>query len=425
LPTKRSNYGFSTRAIHYGYEPSDFHGALSPPVYLTATYAQESAEAARRRFGGESDGGHTYGRVGNPTTEILESRLASLEEGEAALATASGMGAISACLWSLVEPGSEIVTDLTLYGCTFAFFTQGLARFGVTIKHVDLTDLGAVSRAVSSNTTVVFFETPANPNMRLIDIHAVSAIAKRSGALVVVDNTYATPVLQRPLTLGADLVVHSATKYLGGHGDLLAGAIVGSAELIQKIRFFGLKDLTGAVISPMAAFLILRGLRTLELRMERHCRNAKAVVGLLAAESAVKSVYFPGLPSHPQYGLALRQMSDYGGIVAFELKGGMQAGLRFMDNVELCARAVSLGDTETLVQHPASMTHAAYPPESLERHAISDGLIRISVGLETVDDLLTDISQALRKAEKGWEREGERGRVANAERAAAFGGSGT
>lgn len=397
--TAASTQGFATRAIHHGHDPQAHQGALVPPVYLTSTFAFPDAAAGGRRFMGE-ERGYIYTRLGNPTLSLLEERLASLEGGAAALVTASGMGAITAAIWSLLEPGDEILVDHTLYGCTFAFFQHGLARFGVEVRHVDMTEPGNVTAAIGPRTRLVYFETPANPNMRLVDIAAVAAIARAHGALVMVDNTYATPVLQRPLALGADLVVHSATKYLGGHGDLMAGAVVGSAGHIQRIRMVGLKDMTGAVLSPFDAFLVLRGLKTLELRVERHCASALEIARQLEAHPAVAAVHYPGLPSFPQHALARRQMVGFGGMIAFELVGGMAAGFAFMDALRLVTRAVSLGDAETLVQHPASMTHSTYSAEERARFGITDGLIRLSVGLETLADLRQDIGRALDAAYK-------------------------
>ena len=386
--------GFATRAIHHGYDPLDHEGALNPPVYLNSTYAFPDIAEGQRRFRGESPG-YIYSRVGNPTVSVLEARLASLEGGAAALATASGMGAITSTLWTLLQAGDAIVADQTLYGCTFAYLEHGLARLGIAVRFADLTRPEELAAALDAHTRVVFFESPANPNMRLVDIAAVSAIARGHGALTIVDNTYCTPYLQRPLELGADLVVHSATKYLGGHGDLLAGAVVGGAELIQQIRFFGVKEMTGACISALDAYLVLRGLKTLELRMERHCDSAQTLAELLADHPAVAQIWYPGLPSFPQGDLARRQMRRPGGMIALELRGGYAAGVRFMDALRLVTRAVSLGDCETLAQHPASMTHVTYAPEERARHGISEGLVRLSVGLETCADLATDLRQAL------------------------------
>jgi len=336
-----------------------------------------------------------YSRVGNPTTELLEQRLAELKVGEAALVTAAGMGATTSLLWTLLKPGDEVIADKTLYGCTFGFLNHGLARFGVKITHLDLTVPENLEAAIGPATRVVYFETPANPNMRLVDIAAIAAIAHRHGAVVVVDNTYCTPYLQRPIELGADYVVHSATKYLGGHGDLIAGAIVGPREPLTEVRFHGIKDMTGAVLSSQDAFLILRGLKTLALRMDRHCDNAGAIAEFLAGHDKVAVCHYPGMPSFPQYELARRQMARPGGMVAFELKGGIEAGRRFMNALRLVTRAVSLGDAESLAQHPASMTHSFYTPEEHAAHLISEGLVRISAGLEDAADLLEDVRQAL------------------------------
>jgi methionine-gamma-lyase len=390
---------FATRAIHTGYNPADNEGALTPPIHMTSTFAFDTVEQGAARFAGE-EAGHIYSRISNPTQSLLEERLASLEGGEAALATASGMGAITAALWTLLAPGDELIVDKTLYGCTFAYFQHGLVKFGIKVRFVDCTDPQKLSAALSEKTRVVYFETPVNPNLRIIDIAAVAKIAHdfREDITVMVDNTYCTPALQRPLELGADLVVHSATKYLGGHGDLVAGAIVGSDEAIREIRLYGLKDMTGCVIAPMNAFLIMRGLKTLELRMERHSDNASGLAKYLQEHPAVAEVFYPGLETNPYHQVARRQMSRPGGMVAFELKGGFDAGRRFMNSLELVQRAVSLGDAETLCQHPASMTHSTYSPEERARHGISEGLVRISVGLESIADIQADIEQALESA---------------------------
>jgi methionine-gamma-lyase len=393
--------GFATLAIHHGYDPMEERGALTPPVYMTSTFAFPTTAEGGDRFAGTA-GGYVYTRLGNPTQALLEERLAVLEGAEAALATASGMGAISAALWTLLSPGDEVIVDRTLYGCTFSLLRDGLARFGITVTHVDLTDVRNLEAAVGPKTRVVYFETPANPNMRLVDIRASADVAHAHGITVIVDNTYCSPWLQQPLALGADLVVHSATKYLGGHGDVIAGALAGAAELVGRIRMQGLKDMTGAVISPLDAFLVLRGLKTLELRMERHCANAGALARLLEGHPAVDRVYYPGLASFPQHELAQRQMRGFGGMLAFELKGGYAAGCRFMDALGLVTRAVSLGDAETLVQHPASMTHSTYTPEERARYGISDGLVRLSAGLETIADLEADIGQALDEASRAF-----------------------
>jgi methionine-gamma-lyase len=394
-PVRRnSTTGFSTRAIHLGYDPSEAKGALTPPVYLTSTYAFESVEHGEELFSGRRDG-YIYGRTRNPTQTILEQRIASLEGGEAAVAVASGMGAISATLWTLVASGGHVVTDRVLYGNTFALFTKGLPRFGVKVTIADFTQPQTVEDAVTSDTRLVFFETPANPNLRVIDIAAIAAITRKVNALTIVDNTFATSALQRPLEHGADLVVHSATKYLGGHGDLIAGIVTGRSALVSQIRLHGLRYLTGATLSPWSAFLILRGLKTLALRMAQHSRSALAVAELLSTHRAVAAVHYPGLPDFPQAAAVKRQMSSGGGLVSFELEGGIAQGRALMNALKLAHRAVSLGDAETLVQHPASMTHATYSAAERAEHGISDGLIRMSVGLEDTDDILDDLDCAL------------------------------
>ena len=387
--------GFATTAIHHGYRPEDHHGALVPPIYLTSTFTFPSAEQGGRCFAGEAEG-YIYTRIANPTLALLESRMAALEGGAAAVAFGSGMGAITATLWTLLRPGDEILVDKTVYGCTYAFLHHGIGEFGVRVTHVDMTDAAAVEAAMASRPKVVYFETPANPNMRLVDIQAVAAAAHRAGALVVVDNTYCTPYLQQPLALGADVVVHSATKYISGHGDVTAGvAVAADAELGDRIRLQGLKDMTGAVLSPQDAALLLRGLKTLALRMDRHCDNALAVARLLQAHPAVAKVSYPGLAEDPQYALAQRQMRKPGGMIAFELHGGIAAGRAFIDALQMAACAVSLGDAESLAQHPASMTHSTYTEDQRAAAGISEGLVRLSAGLEDTDDLLADVHRAL------------------------------
>ncbi|WP_460423435.1 methionine gamma-lyase [Pseudomonas sp. ZL2] len=387
--------GFATRAIHHGYNPLDHNGALVPPIYQTATFAFPTVEYGAACFAGE-EAGHFYSRISNPTLALLEQRMASLEGGEAGLALASGMGAITATLWTLLRPGDEVLVGRTLYGCTFAFLHHGIGEFGVKVRHVDMSDLQAVAAAISDRTRVIYFETPANPNMHMTDIAAVAKLARQHDISVVVDNTYCTPYLQRPLELGADLVVHSATKYLSGHGDITAGLVVGRKALVDRIRLEGLKDMTGAVLSPHDAALLMRGMKTLTLRMERHCSNAQTIAEYLEQQPEVELISYPGLPGFAQYELAQRQMRLPGGMIAFELKGGVTAGRRFMNALQLFSRAVSLGDAESLAQHPASMTHSSYTPEELAQYGISEGLVRLSVGLEDIDDLLADIQQALK-----------------------------
>tara|TARA_B100000809_G_scaffold226713_1_gene238545 strand:- start:3235 stop:4428 length:1194 start_codon:yes stop_codon:yes gene_type:complete len=393
---RNKKLAFSTRAVHSGYQSSENQGSLNPPIYMTSTFCFDTVEQGAARFSGE-ESGHFYSRISNPTQAVLETRLADLEDGEAALATASGMGAISATFWTIVSPGDHVLVDKTVYGCTFSFMEHGLKKFGIEVTYVDFTKHDEINAALQSNTRVVYFESPVNPSMRILDIHQISILVKdySNDIQIVVDNTYCTPALQRPLTMGADIVVHSATKYLGGHGDLIAGAVVGRTNMIENIRLHGLKDMTGAVISPINVFLVLRGIKTLQLRMERHCQNAQIVAEMLEAHSAVESTYYPGLPSDSGHQLAKRQMDGFGGMIAFELKAGFRGAVKTLNALQLIKRAVSLGDAETLIQHPASMTHSTYSPEQQEMHGITQGLIRISVGLECVDDILADLNQAL------------------------------
>jgi len=390
------NTGFATRAIHYGYDPLEEQGALTPPMHVTSTFAFDSAEQGAARFAGE-EAGHFYSRISNPTVALLEQRMAALEGAEAALGLASGMGAITALMWSLLRPGDELIADKTLYGCTHAFFNHGLTEFGIQVRHVDLSDPANLEAAISEKTKMVYFETPANPTMSLVDIEAVTRIAKQHGARVAVDNTYATPVNTRPIEQGVDFVVHSATKYLGGHGDLVAGVLLGSEEDMFNIRLTGLKDFTGAVMSPFTAFLLMRGLKTLEIRMERQEKNAMAVARWLEAQPMVKRVHYPGLESFPQHELAKKQMAGFSAIMAFDIEGGLEAGRTLMNALTMIHRAVSLGDAESLIQHPASMTHSVLSPEERAHHGISDDLVRLSVGLETPEDIIADLEQAFDK----------------------------
>ncbi|WP_324827984.1 methionine gamma-lyase [Qipengyuania zhejiangensis] len=392
--TKPTLSGFTSRAIHHGYDPAENQGALTPPMHMASTFAFETAEQGGAIFAGEQQG-YFYSRISNPTLDLLELRIAALEGAEAGVATASGMGAITAVMWTLLKAGDEIITDKTLYGCTFAFFRHGLAKFGVKVTHVDLTQPAALEAAMNPQVKVVYFETPANPNMRLVDIAAIAEVAHAHGAQVVVDNTYATPALTRPVERGADIVVHSATKYLGGHGDLVGGLVAGTAETMQRVRLEGLKDMTGAVMSPFTATLIMRGLKTLALRMERHSATALRIARWLEAQPQVAAVHYPGLESFAQGGLARRQMALPGGMIAFDLAGGYDQGIRFMNRLQMVIRAVSLGDAETLVQHPASMTHSTYTPDERAAHGIGEGLLRLSIGLEDAEDILADLEQAL------------------------------
>jgi methionine-gamma-lyase len=394
---RNTKLGFATRAIHVGYDPTEAQGALTPPVHLTSTFAFESAEHAAEVFAGIREG-YAYGRTKNPTQTILEERIADLEGAEAALAVGSGMGAISALMWTLLNAGDHVIIDRVLYGNSFAFFTKGLTRFGVKVTVADFTRPQTVADAIGKDTRLLYFETPANPNLRVIDIAEIASLARTAEVLTVVDSTFATPALQRPIEHGADIVIHSATKYLGGHGDLIAGIVAGPTEIVKQVRVKGIRYLTGAALAPLSAFLILRGLKTLELRMAQHSRTALAVAKMLTKHPAVASVHYPGLADFPQAAIVKRQMSAGSGLVAFELKGGLSRGRAFINALGLAHCAVSLGDAETLVEHPASMTHSTYSAAERAEHGISDGLIRMSIGLENTEDILDDIAGALEQA---------------------------
>ena len=388
--------GLGTTAIHAG-TLKNLYGTLAMPIYQTSTFIFDSAEQGGRRFALE-EAGYIYTRLGNPTTTVLENKIAVLEEGEAGVAMSSGMGAISSTLWTVLKAGDHIVTDKTLYGCTFALMCHGLTRFGIEVTFVDTSNLDEVKNAMKKNTRVVYLETPANPNLKIVDLEALSKIAHTNpNTLVIVDNTFATPYMQKPLKLGADIVVHSVTKYINGHGDVIAGLVVTNKELADQIRFVGLKDMTGAVLGPQDAYYIIRGMKTFEIRMERHCANAKKVVEFLNKHPKIEKVYYPGLETHPGYEIAKKQMKDFGAMISFELKGGFEAGKTLLNNLKLCSLAVSLGDTETLIQHPASMTHSPYTKEEREAAGITDGLVRLSVGLENVEDIIADLEQGLEK----------------------------
>ena len=388
--------GLGTTAIHAG-TLKNLYGTLAMPIYQTSTFIFDSAEQGGRRFALE-EAGYIYTRLGNPTTTVLENKIAALEEGEAGIAMSSGMGAISSTLGTVLKAGDHVVTDKTLYGCTFALMNHGLTKFGVEVTFVDTSNLDEVKKAMKENTRVVYLETPANPNLKIVDLEGVCKVAHTNpNTLVIVDNTFATPYMQKPLKLGVDVVVHSATKYLNGHGDVIAGLVVTNKELADQIRFVGLKDMTGAVLGPQEAYYIIRGLKTFEIRMERHCKNARTIADFLNKHPKVEKVYYPGLESHPGYEIAKKQMKDFGAMISFELKGGFEAGKTLLNNLKLCSLAVSLGDTETLIQHPASMTHSPYTKEEREAAGITDGLVRLSVGLENVEDIIADLEQGLEK----------------------------
>ncbi|EYE89429.1 methionine gamma-lyase [Fervidicella metallireducens AeB] len=390
------NKGYNTKLVHAGQHPDPLTGALSTPIYQTSTFVFENVEQGAARFALE-EAGYIYTRLGNPTQAQLEEKMAILEGGEAALAVASGMTAIAAPIWTMCKAGDHIVASDTLYGCTFALLSHQMPKFGIEVTFVDAKNLENVKNAMKSNTKLVYIETPANPTLDLIDIEGIAKIAHDGGAQLMVDNTFMSPYGQRPLELGADIVIHSATKYINGHGDVIAGIVVGKQDFINEVRLVGIKDITGGCISPFNAWLILRGLKTLGIRMDRHCANAMKIAKYLEAHPMVEKVYYPGLESHPQHELAKKQMLNFGGMIAFEIKGGVEAGRQLMNSVELCTLAVSLGDAETLIQHPASMTHSPVPREERLAAGITDGLVRLSVGLEDAEDIIADLEQAIQK----------------------------
>ncbi len=386
--------GFQTRAIHGG-TVRDPLKSVSLPIYQTSTFRYDTmAEGAA--LGVDRGDGWYYTRWGNPTTRLFEERMALLEGGEDALATGSGMGAISTAVLTVAEPGSHVVAPRAVYQATFELFREILPRQGVEVTLIDSVDIAAYERAVRPTTKLLYIETPNNPLISVTDIAAVTALARRIGAATIVDNTFASPFNTMPITLGSDLVVHSATKYLGGHADVTAGVIVGRADLMTRARHT--MRILGPVLDPFAAWLLLRGLKTLGLRVERHNHNAQRLAEFLVAHRGVATVNYPGLPSHPGRAIAARQMHGGGGMLSFEARGGFQAAVRCVESLRTCLLAVSLGGVETLVTHPASTTSVGIPKEDRERAGITDGLIRVSVGLEDIEDLIADFDQALRAA---------------------------
>lgn len=391
-------YKFDTEVVHAGRIEDAQFGSLATPLYQTSTFVFDSAQQGGERFAGEADG-YIYTRLGNPTTRQLEQKLAVLEGTEDAAATASGMAAVSGAIMANVAAGDHIIASRALYGCSFALLNHMLPKYGVEVSFVDMTDPKALAEAVQPNTKVVFLESPINPNLEVIDLAMVGGFARRHGLIAICDNTFLTPALQRPVRFGFDIVVHSATKYLNGHGDVIAGIICGAKDMIQHIKMTALKDI-GGTMSPHDAWLILRGLKTLHLRMERHCSNAQKVAEFLHQHPSVSEVYYPGLPQHPGFSFIGSQMQAGGGVIAFELKGDIHAGQAMINATRLFKIAVSLGDAESLIQHPASMTHSPYSAEERRAAGISDTLIRLSVGLEHVDDIIADLAQALHQCQQ-------------------------
>lgn len=371
---------------------------LATPIFQTSTFEFDSTEQGAKRFSGEEQG-YIYTRLGNPNSNQIGEKLAALEGAELGMAMSSGIGAITTVLWTTLRAGDHLLADDALYGCTYSFFMHGLTRYGVEVTLADFSNIENVKRELKANTKAVYFESPTNPNLKLIDIEAVASIAHAHNPeiKVIVDNTFCTPFLQRPVELGADVVIHSATKYLNGHGDVIAGMAAGKADFITECTMFGLKDMTGAVIGPFEAYLISRGMKTLDIRMEKHCKNAMAIAKYLESNSKVKRVIYPGLESHPQHELAKKQMHGFGGMVSFELNASREDSAKFINSLDLCTLAVSLGDAETLIEHPATMTHSTYTPEALAEANISESLIRLSAGLEEAEDIIHDLEEGLKR----------------------------
>jgi len=386
---------FSTLCVHGSGGTDQATGAISTPIYQSSTFAFKNAKHGADIFAGEQEG-YVYSRIGNPTQTALENEVAFLEQGEASLAFGSGMAAISSVILSLCKAGNNVVSSNVLYGGTHNLFMITLPQYGINVKEIDGTIIENFEKNIDENTSCIYIETPANPTLTLIDIAECAKIAKKHKIPLVVDNTLPTPYQQLPLNLGANIVVHSATKYIGGHGDTVAGLVVGKKDYIDELRGEILRDF-GGIISPLNAWLLLRGLKTLALRMDKHEENAMEVAKYLNFHPKVKQVWYPGLTTHPQHELAKKQMTGFGGIVSFEIKGGRKAGEKLMNSVKLFTLAVSLGDVDSLIEHPASMTHSTYSPEDLEAVGISEGFVRLAVGIEDINDLKDDLSQALKK----------------------------
>jgi|TARA_B100001175_G_scaffold107523_1_gene91420 cystathionine beta-lyase len=376
---------FNTKTIHGGQSPDKAYGSVMPPIYQTSTYSQTTP-------GGHK--GYEYSRTHNPTRNALENSFASIENGNYGLAFGSGLAAIDAVI-KLLKPGDEVISTNDLYGGTYRLFTKVFENFNVKFHFVRMEDVNLIESHINNRTKLIWVETPTNPMLNIIDIKAISKISKQNNILFAVDNTFATPYLQRPLDLGADIVMHSATKYLGGHSDVVMGALVVNDETLAKQLYF-IQNASGAVCGPQDSFLVLRGIKTLHVRMQRHCENGRSVANFLLNHPKVERVYWPGLKSHPNHSVALQQMNDFGGMLSFTSKGNnFDAAIKVVEKLKIFTLAESLGGVESLAGHPASMTHASIPKEVREKTGVVDSLIRLSVGIEDVDDLIADLKQAL------------------------------
>jgi cystathionine gamma-lyase len=378
---------FGTKAVHAGVEPDPSTGAIMTPIYQTSTYVQDSPAHHK---------GYAYARGANPTRNALQKSIAALENGKYGICFSSGMGATDAVI-KLLNPGDEVITSNDLYGGSYRMFRKVFEKYGIKFHFIDATDINIISAHVNANTKLLWLETPSNPLMRITDIKACVELAKKHSILVAVDNTFASPYLQNPLDLGADIVMHSVTKYIGGHSDVIMGALVVNSEKLQQDLAF-IANSCGAVPGPQDSFLVLRGIKTLHLRMERHCSNGKKVAAFLKDHPKVGNVFWPGFTDHPNHMIAKNQMKDFGGMISFTLKDdSIEKAIKLMESVQLFSLAESLGGVESLINHPASMTHASIPKEERIKNGLSDSLMRLSVGVEDIDDLLQDLEQALSK----------------------------
>jgi methionine-gamma-lyase len=394
---KKREEALETIIVHGDHQLDPQTGSLSPPLYPSSTFAFKSSEQGAALFKNPSDG-YFYTRVSNPTIDLLRKKIALLEDSEEALAFGSGMAAIHAIVTALAGSGDNLLVANTVYGGTYKLLTEFINRFNIEVRWVDCHNFDEVESKIDSKTKFLFIETPDNPTTTIYDLSKLSEITSKKSIPLVVDNTFMTPYLQQPLKLGADIIVHSATKYICGHADVVAGLVACNKEYYEKI--FPVLVETGGIIGPFEAWLLLRGIKTLHIRMERHSANALQIARYLEQHRLVKRILYPGLPSHPQYELARHQMKDSGGIISFELEGGTEACKILMDNVHVFTLAISLGDIDSLIQHPVTMTHSSYPKEMLDRDSITDGMIRLSVGLENVNDLIEDLEYALSRVEE-------------------------
>ncbi len=384
---------FETQAVHAGEAPCPATGALDTPIYQSTTFVSADSDEMASVYG-EEKFGYMYTRYGNPTLRALELKMAALEGAEAALTTASGMAAISSAILGFIQHGDHVVASRALYGAAYHFLHQILPRFGASATFVASTNVEEFEKALRPNTRLIYFETPTNPVLEIVDIAALASLARSRQIPLMMDNTFASPALQKPISEGVQVVVHSATKYLCGHGDALGGIIAGPGQFVDSLRHNLVRDL-GGVLSPFNAWLILRGIHTLPLRMAAQCENARQIANFLQSHPRVDHVNYPGLPSHPGHETARKQMKAFGAMISFEVQGGYETGKKVMDRVKIFARAASLGDTRSLIVHSASTSHRAVPREQRLAMGVSEGLVRLSVGVEAVDDLLEDLDQAL------------------------------